>query len=646
MRHTLIRRAVVMVGVTALTLPFAAGAHAAPSRHTLSGSTPSWATPSHQSGTTAAKKTISVQVNLNLRHAADAERLASDVATPGNDRYGKYLTPAAFNRRYAPTNGQVDRVKSYLRSQGLHVDGVAAGHRWINATGSVSDMNQAFGTTLRTYRYKGHSLRAPGKKASLPATVSRLVLSVSGLTNTAPLRRPFHHQVAAPTAAGAQPKAGSKSADAEPTPAKCSNFWGEHSQKMPDAYGRSEFPTYLCGYTPDQLQTGYGIKGDLAVGQDGSGTTIAIVDAYAAPTMKADADKFSKANQQPTFTKGQYSEKVFKPFGMQDECGGEDGWNGEEAIDVESAHAMAPAANIQYVGAKDCDTGLNEALNWIVQKHAADVVSDSWGNLGEDVPAGDIKAEHTIFVQAAAEGIGMYFSSGDSGDEVTAGNTPSAQPDYPASDPFVTAVGGTSLAVGVDGSYGFETGWGDDVDTADYTQDPAGYEQALPGYFYAGAGGGTSTLFDQPDYQKDVVPASLAHKYGGDSARVAPDVAALADPYTGMAIGRTTGGEYTVQTWGGTSLACPLFAGIQAVASTDRATAIGFANPLLYSLSGSDAYHDVAPQRTPVALATPTGSSLVTLDHDSSLATSYGYDNVTGLGSPNGKRFVRAVANG
>ncbi len=641
MRHTLIRRAAIAVGATALTLPFAAGAaHAAPARHTLSGSTPAWATSANRSGAPQSQQRVAVQVNLNLRHSATAAQLATAVSTPGNRLYGHYLSAAAFNRRFAPSAEAVRQIQQYLRGQGLDVTGVAGGNRWVSATGTVSQLDKAFSTTLQTYRYKGHQLRAPSRKASVPANIGGLVLSVSGLSQTGPLRTPFHHQVSDPARANAQ----SRTASAQPAPAECSTFWGEHHQTLPSAYGRTEFPTYLCGYTPDQLQSSYGIKSSLATGRDGKGTTIAIVDAYASPTMKADTNQFSADNGLPTFTGRQYTEKVFTPFTMQDECGGEDGWNGEEAIDVEAAHAMAPGATIKYVGAANCDKGLDQALNWIVQKHAATVVSDSWGNLGEDIPAGDVAAEHSIFVQAAAEGIGMYFSSGDSGDEVTAGNTPSAQPDFPASDPFVTAVGGTSMAVGSDNGYQFETGWGTDVAKVDYTQDPAAYTQAPPGYFWAGAGGGTSTLFDQPAYQHGVVPGSLSRQFGGAPARVVPDVAALADPYTGMAVGRTIEGEYTVQTWGGTSLACPLFAGVQAVASTGRHHAIGFANPLLYSMYKSKAFRDVAPQRAPVAVSTPSGSALVTFDHDSSLATGRGYDNVTGLGSPNGKSFIRRVS--
>jgi subtilase family serine protease len=640
MRHPLLRRTALALGAGALVIPFAASAaNAAPvQRAAVSGTAPTWATPGNETGAPASSERRNVQVNLNLRDAAGAERLAAAVSDPGSASYGRYLTPAQFNARFAPTADAVRSVESYLRGQGLTVTGVADGNRWVSASGTVAQVNAAFGTTIKTYRHDGKRVSAPSRTATVPANVAPLVQSVGGLTDLAPLRHPNSAKLADDVRPLAAPAA------TRPAPASCSTFWGQHSQTLPGAYGRTEFPTYTCGYSPDQLQSAYGVKPLLAKGQDGAGVTLAIVDAYGSPTMKADADRFSAANGLPTFKAGQYTEKLFQPYDMQDECGGEDGWNGEETLDVESAHSLATGAKIQYVGASNCDTGLDTALNWIVQHHSADLISDSWGNYGEDIPAAEIATEHSIFVQAAAEGIGFYFSSGDSGDELTLGHTTAAQPDYPASDPFVTAVGGTSLAVGVDNGYQFEAGWGNAVDRVDYTGATAAYSQALPGYFYAGAGGGVSTLFDQPAYQRHVVPASLSRQYGGDAARVVPDVAALADPYTGFAVGRTIGGTYTVQTWGGTSLACPLFAAVQAVASTGRHTAIGFANPLLYSLAGTGAYHDVVPQRAPVALATPSGSALITEDRDSSLLTSFGYDEVTGVGSPNGKALAKAEA--
>jgi subtilase family serine protease len=239
------------------------------------------------------------------------------------------------------------------------------------------------------------------------------------------------------------------------------------------------------------------------------------------------------------------------------------------------------------------------------------------------------------------EGIGIYFSSGDSGDEVTIGNTTRAQPDFPASDPMVTGVGGTSLAVTSKDGYQFETGWGSAHDVVDFSGATAQYAQPLPGSFIFGAGGGTSTTFAQPFYQRGIVPDALSKRYGNRAARVVPDLAAVADPYTGFEMGETIDGVFQLSTIGGTSLACPVVAGIQAIASTGRKTAIGFANPLLYSLS-AQAFHDVKPSRAPIAVASPIGGSLTTFDHDSSLATSYGFDDVTGRGTPNGTALTTA----
>ncbi len=294
-----------------------------------------------------------------------------------------------------------------------------------------------------------------------------------------------------------------------------------------------------------------------------------------------------------------------------------------------------------YFGAGNCDTGLDTALNYVVQHHSADIVSNSYGYVGEDVPAAEMKLDESLFTQAAAEGIGIYFSSGDAGDEVTIGNTTSAQPDFPASDPMVTGVGGTSLALTSGGANKFETGWGSAHDVVDFSGKPAEYTETLPGGFIFGAGGGTSTVFAQPAYQRGIVPVALSKRYGNPAARVVPDLAAVADPYTGFLFGETIDGTFTLGTIGGTSLACPLIAGVQAIASTGRTTAIGFANPLLYSLP-AQAFRDIKPSRDQIAVSSPTGGSLTTFDHDSSLGTSFGFDDVTGRGTPIGAVLTAA----
>jgi subtilase family serine protease len=605
-------------------------------RATVASAVPSWAKPAQAVGTPSAAERVSIRVALRLKDAATAEQLAHEVSDPASSSYGRFLTPSAFNARFAPTSTSVGRVKSFLRAAGIQVSTVSAGNRWINATGTVAQLDKAFGTTLKTFVVSGKKLRAPETAVTVPASIAADVSTVLGLSDQLALRRPMSRTLPADKVAAAKPDA------SRPPASTCSDYWGQHTQTLPKAYGRTTFNTYICGYAPAQLRKAYRTSSLVSEGTNGQGVDVAIIDAYASPTMRADANAYAAVFGEPAFKKGQYTETVFRPFDMQSDCGGEAGWNGEQTLDVEALHGMAPGANIHYIGARNCDTGIDEALNYVVQNHVADIVSNSYGNRGEQVPAEAVALEHSIFVQAAAEGIGMYFSSGDNGDEVVNGLSP--QPDYPASDSMVTAVGGTSLLLGKRNNRVAEVGWETSLDFVDYSGTKAVYSSPLPGDFYFGAGGGTSTLFKQPYYQRGTVPNALAKANGSTAMRVAPDIAAVGDPYTGFYIGQTVDGTFQLSAIGGTSLSCPLIAGIQAVASQDRRFAIGFANPLLYSLSDK-AFADVVPH-APLHYASVSGGYLGTFDTGDTQATRYGYDNITGRGTPNGASFVHGEATG
>jgi subtilase family serine protease len=612
----------------AVAVPLAGGvAYAANTpRVALNGSVPSWTRQAKPVGKPDPKQRISVSVVLSLRDPGGAEAFAAQVSDPTNAAYGHYLTPAQFNARFAPTAGQVSRVRSFLTSAGLSVTGVADGNRWVTVSGTTRQLQKAFATTLRTYSWHGKNLRAPESSVSIPSALRADIAGVTGLDETATLRRPDSRRITPAKAAGpnATPDATISN--------QCSQYWDQFELSVPSAYGRTTFPTYGCGYTAPQIRGAYGVQSLLAAGQNGQGVTVAIIDAYGSSTMLRDLQSYAGTFDNQPVNPSQYSETLFTPFNSQTGCGGETGWNEEEALDVEAVHAMAPGANIHYIGAQNCGAGLDDALNYVVQNHVADLVSNSWGSTGEPLSAADVSLEHSIFVQAAAEGIGFYFSSGDDGDNVAAGNTVTPQPDYPASDPQVTAVGGTSLGISAQNGYLFETAWGSSLDIST----GSAYAESLPGHFVGGAGGGTSTIFGQPAYQQGAVPDALANR-NGTRMRVVPDVSAVADPYTGFRILVTLSGSTTTGDIGGTSLACPLLVGFQAVVSQGRATSIGFANPLLYRLKF--AYHDVLSTATPVAVTSPSASYLLTFDRDSSLKAALGYDNVTGLGSPNGSVF-------
>jgi subtilase family serine protease len=293
------------------------------------------------------------------------------------------------------------------------------------------------------------------------------------------------------------------------------------------------------------------------------------------------------------------------------------------------------------VGGANCGGGLDAAMSKILDNKLATIVSNSYGNAGEAIPADVIQGEVNLQVQAAGEGIGLYFSSGDSGDETARLGYPS--PDFPASSPWVTSVGGTSMGIDKSGNLAYEAGWGDTVDQI--VKDASGnlvYTQPLPGTrFVGGAGGGASAVFAEPDYQKNAVPAALANGH-----RVSPDVAALADPYTGFQIGirpivndvtLATGG-FVNETYGGTSLASPIVAAQIAIVQQSTRTSIGFANPTLYGIQRvlPNSFRDVVPQNPTQAVAYTSrisgNSYLVSFDQDTSLKTATGYDSVTGLG--------------
>ena len=194
------------------------------------------------------------------------------------------------------------------------------------------------------------------------------------------------------------------------------------------------------------------------------------------------------------------------------------GWYGEETLDIEAVHGMAPAAKIVYVGSPNNYQDMDAAMNHVVDRHLASIVTNSYGWSGEALPKGYIKPFNQTLMQAAAEGIGVSFSSGDSGDETSVIGYASA--DWPASSPWVTAVGGTSLAVGQNNERVFETGWG--------TSARRGHRHPYGLALWVGRR--LEPFFARPWYQTDAVT--------GPTGRAVPDVAALGDPQTGLLWGR------------------------------------------------------------------------------------------------------------
>jgi len=618
--------------VIALSLSGVSTASAA-GRDSFPNSVPKWATAANDAGVTAADATIEGEIYLPLRDEAGAAAFATAVSTPGTREYRHFLQPQAWIARFAPTKKDSDAVVASLTSKGLTISAVPASRQYVVYRGTAAQLGSLFATTLHDYNYSGRVLAAPSSTPSVPAELAGKVSGVSIdqaklLTHTDSTKQ------------GDLPKNGVDALSRQAsTPsaitAKCSTYSGEHTVTAPIAYGQTTFDTFACGYVPSQLRSAYGVGS----GMNGAGQTVAIIDAYASPSILNDVNTYSAALGEPALTAANYSQIVPTPAQFVDQaaCAFPSGWQGEQTLDVEAVHGIATGANILYVGGFNCGGGLDVALSKILDNKLANIVSNSYGNTGEAIPADALKGAQNLHIQAAGEGIGLYFSSGDSGDEVA--NLGYASPDFPASSPYVTSVGGTSLGINKAGTIAYETGWG----TAGDKINPAGtaYVSPLPGSFFFGAGGGTSEVFPAPAYQQGVVPKSLSHGF-----RVSPDIAALADPYTGFSIGirpivddaTLAVGAFQRETYGGTSLASPLTAAQIAIVQQASSTLIGFANPTLYGIDRvlPSAFRDVVPQNPTRALvytsARSGNSYLISLDQDSSLKTASGYDTVTGMG--------------
>ncbi len=631
-----------------------ASASASPGRHLLRGSTPGWLHQAHQVGATPSTQQVNFGVLLHMRDQSGAQAELQAISDPTSASYGKWLSNSEFDAAYAPTKADVAAVQDWLQSQGFNVTKTLPSGMLIEASGSAAQVEHTFGTQLNNYSYQGKTVRANSAALSLPAStpaaVNAAIAGVIGVDQGSTLKQPADTEPGPPPGAryGVQP---------------CSDYFGQKiAFDKPPAYG-SVRPYTVCGYVPQQYQSAYGESSLLARGVNGRGVTVAITDAYAAPTIYQDAQKYNQVHHQPLFTRGQFSQITPGPNGYDnvDLCGAQ-GWYGEETLDVEAVHAMAPGAKIVYVGASDCLSGLDDAWANAIDDHVADVITNSWTDGTDDISllGSDYVAFYVQYsLEAALTGITVNFSSGDSGDHTEGGTNLAAKTvEFPADVPYVTGVGGTSVEIGSRGQWLNEFGW----QTAYSVLTNGAWTPPPPGNYNSGGGGGTSQLFTQPFYQAGKVPASISQYYGGAPMRAVPDIAMPGDPNTGFEVGETQvfpDGTYWDQyRIGGTSLSSPLMAGVVAVADQANHRPLGFINPLYYHLLGTGALHDIVAPRSPVAqvrtdytnLLDPSGGytfKLQTVDVQSStLHDTRGYDDETGVGTPNGPAFFLGAARG
>jgi subtilase family serine protease len=607
---------------------------------------PTWATKANDIGPADPATVVTGTVYFAKASKEGAAEYATSVGTPGSPDYHHYLTPTEFHAKFASHADASQAVSQWVRQEGMKI--LSQDSESIQVSTTIAKVEKTLDIKIDRFRHDGVTGLSPTSQPKYPANVGDYVDSVTGLTTSSPVNQPQPPSTAkkADTSFGT---AGHDSSGGQ----DCSSYYGQYpATGYPPAPGASgPPPLFVCGYTPSQLRSAYGVT---ASGLTGKGLTVAVVDAYSSPTIRADLAAYDKAFDLPPVDL-----KVVNPASFDAEntsATDASGWFGEETLDIEAVHTIAPDAKIVYYGARSTDTAdLDNPLHTIVEQHAADIVTCSWGSPENNEDQNNFAAETQIFEQGAAEGISFDFATGDDGDS-TVGDDPSSRPvvQAPADNPWVTAVGGTSLGIGANGQYEWETGWGSEYRAL------SGNSWDSKTVFDGAGGGGNSAVFPQPDYQKGVVPDALTRVANpGQADRELPDVSMLADTRTGFQVGMSqgrvssqpSGGGVTYSVsgtsfgfglYGGTSLATPLFAGMEALAiqaaGGDR---LGYVNPVLYKLYGSPEFRDVQPQPSAlghdpdqVAPDQDGNPVLVLGDHDTSLRTTEGYDDVTGLGSP------------
>jgi len=615
------------LAVAALALP-TGSAFAAPSRSTLAGSRPAWATSAARQAETPGTDVVHARVYLPWRDAAGLDATNKALSTPGSATYGHYLSPAQFRQRYAPSQADVTAVQQWLRQAGLSVVYTPENNQYVAVEGTAAQAEVAFGTKLAEYRAQGEVLRAPEGAVTVPTGLAGKVSAVVGLDEGAEL---IHSEATTGTRPAKQDHGAPSAGFRVGTP--CSTSWGEKTVTTSfSTYGTSTKPIAPCGYTPAQVRGLYGLGAD----DTGAGQTVAFVGANASPTVEADLTQYSRLHNLPDPQLTQdVAPGVYRHPTTPRQTPGD--FYGEETLDAEAVHTTAPAAKLLFVGSSNAGQDFDASISHIVNKHLASIISISYGFTGENVPQGFVNSLNGTFAQAVATGIGVFVSSGDDGDDAIDFGGRTAV-DFYANTPNVTAVGGTSAAIvaGSGGSvfpsgrrpaalprtssaaggglYGiddpanavnqpgwqrsFEVGWQTEQAAATGTLSPATttakqytFAGSLgAGVFTSGGGGGISRVFAQPSYQRGITDRAVDGSdpsLTGTQGRAVPDISALADPNTGLLVGQTQaftdGTYYDEYRIGGTSLAAPLVAGMAAVANQHAGRDLGFLNPRIYA---------------------------------------------------------------
>jgi subtilase family serine protease len=610
---------VALVFLTAIVVSGATAAYSTPSPQRVGGR-PFVPADAHARGEVAPGTKLGIGVVFQLRDPAALKAFAAAVTTPGNPHYRHYLTVAQFANRFGATPAQLRVVRTSLRAEGLHLGAITANHLFMTASGTAAVVERAFAVRLRRYTLPASAVlgsstgyaanQAPRLRASIAGDVQQIV-GLDTLEQEQPLglvrpkgrRRSVRHAVERPNVVPG-------------APAPC-------SEATAAATG---------AYTYDQLAQAYGFDPMYSAADLGAGQTIAVYELELNKT--SDISAFESCYGITTtvdYTKVDGGAK------------GQPAGSGEAALDIETLAALAPDATLDVYQAPNNSSGPLDEYEQILANPAVHVVTSSWGLCEAQTGSAYADEENTIFEEAASQGVEILNAAGDNGSEGC--DTTSLGVGDPASQPYVTGVGGTTLnSIGSASSSPSETVW---------NNQPAANESGIGG---GAGGGGISKFWDMPSYQADA-PAGLnvinsrssgtpcSNTNTNGDCREEPDVSADADPYTGYVIYCTCNESPPSDTnpWGvigGTSASTPLWAALIALTNASSMcqatnTSVGFANPGLYAAAGAD-YSDNFNDIT-------VGNNDFQDEHNGLYPATTGYDMASGLGTPIGNNLASSL---
>ncbi|MGB7265266.1 MAG: protease pro-enzyme activation domain-containing protein, partial [Terracidiphilus sp.] len=608
---------------------------------------PLWAIPANDAGAVPADlavKNLTLVLARSPQQEEAFEQLLNEQNDPASPNYHQWLTPGEIGERFGLSDNDIVAITGWLQSQGLRVNWIAPSRLFIGFSGAAADLNRAFDTELHYYKVHDEQLMSVASDPLIPAVIAPALKSIRGLYTIED--RPFH--VATPFLSS--------------SPALTISSGGVSYHFV----------------TPGDFANIY----DLPSGLTGAGTTIGIVG-----EARTDAADFNNFKSLTSSTFGNPTEVIPTAYGGADPgpasttsttCGSPSACEliddqAEATLDVTRAGSVAPGASLLLVTSSAASGGIAVDAQYLVQTSPvqAQVMSISFGACESQAGSSGVSFWDSLFQQAAAEGISVFVSSGDSGASGcdAAFATPPASPmanspNYICSSSYATCVGGTEFNDTVSPSTYWNSVNGAGLASAlGYIPEGAWNEPIVSGSSteVAASGGGVSAFIFTPTWQTGAgVPVARSGRY-------TPDVSFSASSHdgylgcfaagSGSCVSGPSGAPFIV--FSGTSATAPGMAGVAALLDQKSGSALGNLNPAIYSTATSTpgAFHQVSVVSSGVSncsVSTPSmcnnsipgPAGLTGGQAGYQLGATGGYSEVTGLGSLDVAQFVTSFSGG